>query len=353
MSIETAEIIPADVSAKMDAAMAGIGSTKHGEDVDAALDAAVDNVPERFRENAGLGKKPEKKEQPKAAEPEQSEDAPAGDEAEAEAEAEKATKSEPETSYALEKALAALRYDEVPSETIDALMQNQKGREQLLAWGSKAAARQADVSRKIKDQAEELKRAPATNAETTATTGESATPTPNADFTSSLEAFKEYGEEFQKGQGSLARAIHSESVKAARDSVLNEIQPAVKVLLETRSVLEELVTEMLDREFGERFPDLVEDKASEDAKAAFKRMWGNGEAYKDAAPTILGRLRAARKDAYGSVKAQMPAPRKDDSQTKANRIPAAPSRTVPTKARTIDEQVEDVIEKSMKKYAER
>jgi len=350
--------IPADVSAKMDAVMGAAGGapskarTPEGmdADIDKALDAAIDNVPEKYRENAGLGKKAEKKEQPKAVKSEESEDAPAGDEGEAEAEPEKGTKADPEASYALEKALAALRYDEVPSETIDALMQNQKGREQLLAWGSKAAARQADVSRKIKDQAEELKRAPATKPETTAAPGESATPTPDADFTSSLEAFKEYGEEFQKGQGSLARAVH----KAARDSVLSEIQPAVAVLLETRSALEELVGEMLDREFGERFPEIVEGKAKEDAQAAFKRMWGKGgENYKDAAPTILGRLRAARADAYGSVKARLPAPRKDDSETKAQRIPAPPSRTTPKKALSVDQQVDAAIEQSMKRFAER
>ena len=351
--VETSDVIPADVSAKMDAAMASMGSTKHVSEVDAALDAAVDNVPEKYRANAGLGEKPAKKEQPKAAEPEQSEDEPAGDEGSEGSEPEKGAKPDAEPNYALEKALAALRLDGVPSETIDAMMANQAGRNQLLSWGAKVTAKHAATAEKLQNQAEELKRAQEAKNETPAK-GEAKSPTPEADFTSSLEAFKEYGEEFQKGQSTLARAIHAESVRMARETVIAEIQPAAAMLLEMRTVLEEMVGETLDREARERFPGLVEGEGKTEAEAAFKRLWGkSGESYKDAAPTFLGRLRAARADAYKLVESKQPAPRKDDSQTKANRIPAPPSRSVPKKSLTVDQQVDAAIEESMKRYAER
>jgi hypothetical protein len=133
--------------------------------------------------------------------------------------------------------------------------------------------------------------------------------------------------------------------------VIAEIQPAVAMLLEMRGITEELVTEMLDREAGERFPGLVGGEAKKDVEAAFKRLWGkNGESYKDAAPTLLGKLRAAKADAFQLVASKQPAPRKDDSQKKAQRLPASPSRTAPTKAKDLDGQIEDIIDASMKRW---
>lgn len=341
-----------DVLAAADKLASGVGAkpkyTQDGmrADLDAEMDAAIENIPSHLKEQADLPKSKPKKEQPKAAESERSEDAPTDDEAEADAEADKGTKAEAEPNYALEKALAALRLDGVPSETLDAMLANQAGRNQILTWGSKVSEKHAATAEKLKNQAEELKRAQAPKDETTSK-AEASSPTVDADFSESLEAFREYGEEFQKGQGQLARAVH----KAARDSVMAEFQPVAAVLLEMRSVLEEMVTETLDRETKERFPGLVEGKAKEEAEAAFKRLWGkSGESYKDAAPTFLGRVRAARADAYKLVDSKQPAPRKDDSQRKAQHIPASPARTTPRKALSLDEEVDSTLDTVLKRW---
>ena len=316
------------------------------DSVNEAFDSAIENMSDKLRERSDLPKR-EKKEQPKAVESEQSEDAPEV-EGVAEPEGEAATeapKEEKKTDYALERALAALRFAKVPSEVIDTL-----GRAKLLEWGSQLAEAQAKTAEKIRSDAEELKRAQESKKETTAKAESDTAPAVDADFTSSLEAFKEYGEDFQKGQSAFARAIYQK----ARDDMRGEIQPAAAMLLEMRSLMEEVVSETLDREARERFPGLVEGEKASEAKAAFKRLWGkSGESYADAAPTILGRLRAAQADAYKLLQADQPAPRKDDSQKKAQRIPASPSRTMPRKAMTPDEEMDSAIEESMARWKDK
>lgn len=317
-------------------------------DIDKIMDSAFEEMDSGLRERAGF--KPKDKEQPKdvKAETQVEADAPLVDEGEPA----KAEKPKEEPDHAMERAFVGFRYAKVPESVTDAMMRNPEGRAQLRTWGNELRDGQIKADEKLRSAAETAK---AEKPKGEATEKEADVSADIPDFSTALQAFDQYGEDFKKPLGEFGRVISTAASKAARESFMAEIQPAAGVLTEMSGLMREMLERDMRREVGERFPKLVEGKDGfEKVQAGFKRLWGTGgESYAEAAPTRLGQLQAAYMDAARLLQSESEGSRKDDSLKKTQRIPPAPSRQLPRKvATTQDEIMDETFAETAKRFTE-
>lgn len=344
----------ATLLATKDAAGRKLNASGIPQGSDELMDKTFEAIPAHLKEQHGLsagkkraadGKFAPKAETPAEVETPPEEETPPGDEEAEPAKAEAATEDAEAKAARLEKREAALKavrlLPGVPSAVIDALTDDQ-----LLEWGAKATAAHAKTAEKLQKQAEALK-AQETKSKPTETKVEE-TPLVVPELDAALQALSEYGDDFKKAQGTISNA----TAKAAVERVRSEFQPAVQMLSETLEVVNEMLTDNLRREFDGMFPELDgKDAAFDKTMQAYKRLWGDGGAtYQDAASTRLGRVRACFKDAC-KLGVDQPAPaRKDTSRRQAQGLPSLPARQMPTKAKNLDEQMDDIADEVAKRW---
>ena len=313
--------------------------------IDAELDAAFDKtIATRPRDEKGQfseGVKPTKaqEEQPEE-EPQDAETPPGEDEAdEKPAASEGAPTKAKATPEQREAAIKALRL--LPGGLPDGVVEGLSD-EQLLAWGAKAKDAQTKTAEKLQSQAEALK-AQGTKPETTAPQAEQPS---EPDLETALQAFKDYDEDFKKGQLELSRATVRTVVKV----LMNDLQPAVKEQAESSKIVRSMARREMRREFDGMFPELVDaDQQFSRVTAKYTQLWGpEGATYQDAAPDPLDRMLVCFRDA---CKIEVAAPQhRKDSRRQANGLMSPPARQAPKQALTDEDELDKAVEESLARF---
>lgn len=311
------------------------------QELEDSMDASFDAIPNALRSVDEIPSKAEQREVEAETPPDATDEEEQPTEAVAPASEVVAKEADP----AVEAAIAALVYDGVPQAIIEGAT-----KEQLLAWGPKAKARQDSVAAKLKERADEVKRAQESAPKTTEKT-ESSTPTVDADLDATLQAFKPYGDDFEKAQSAFGRA----AIGAARKQTMAEIQPAVAILAETQSIVRELLNENMRREFGERFAEPVRGARLKEAEATALRLWkANPDLSSDSSRSFLERYREVFSLACKTLADDAPKPRDEGkSRRQAQGLPSSPGKKMPAQAKNLDQDIDAGFEEVSARWASR
>jgi hypothetical protein len=309
------------------------------------MDAAFEAIPNELRGISEIPKKPgpaPKGETP----PDVTEEEAKTEEQPAEVVEPAPVESETKPDPAYEAALTALSFDKVPQSVIE-----KATKEQILEWGSKAKERQDSVAAKLRSAAEEAKRAQESATKPTEKTESPKAPTEIPELDATLKAFDPYGEDFTKAQREFGRA----AVEAARKATIAEFQPAAAMLMETQTVVREILNDSMRREFGERFPEPVRQAKLKEAEATALRLWkANPDLAADNSRSYLDRYRECFGLACKTLQAEPPKPVDEGkSRRQAQGLPSSPGKKMPNKAKTLDDDIDAGFEEVQARWASR
>lgn len=164
----------------------------------------------------------------------------------------------------------------------------------LVKWSQKQAKREADIQLAMQERAD-LKKQLAGPAKQTTDKPEpsSGVPTGASDLTAAIKPLVDvYGEDMQKPLEAFAQGLMA--------AIEAKYAPVIEGLTSSAGSGDELLVERARERLGDRFPKLADDSEFEKVMAKTIALAQTG-AYREAAPTRLGRLMAAMEDASGLI----------------------------------------------------
>lgn len=181
-----------------------------------------------------------------------------------------------ETDEDLARALSALRRDGTPQKTIDAMLNDEDGLDELKAWGLKRAKVHADIDRKFS----ESKRSEVTDPSESQTGDDNA-----SDTAASSEAQKDNladaVEKFRDEFGDDAADVFHNFAKGLSEAAERRIAQYDRDNQITRAYMEKLMLQDARGSVAKEFPQLKDDSAYSAVEAKVRKLVKTGD-YRDA-----------------------------------------------------------------------